>query len=40
MTGRLLVLASGLASLVIYVTGVLMWWRKNRAWQREQARQP
>lgn len=40
MTGRLLVLASGLASLVIYVTGVLMWWRKSRAWQREQARQP
>lgn len=31
MTGRVLVLASGLASLVIYVTGVLMWWRKRQA---------
>lgn len=31
MAGRLLVLAGGLASLVIYVTGVLMWWRKSRA---------
>ncbi|ULA69531.1 MAG: PepSY domain-containing protein [Nitrospira sp.] len=31
MPGRLLVCASGLACPVIYVTGVLMWWRKRRS---------
>lgn len=30
MTGRLLVFLSGLACPVIYVTGLLMWWRKRR----------
>lgn len=31
MTGRLLVFLSGLACPVIYVTGLLMWWRKRKS---------
>ena len=34
MPGRLLVCVSGLACPVIYVTGVLMWWRKRAARRR------
>lgn len=38
LAGRLAVAASGVAPLLLYVTGVRMWWRKRRGRQRRECR--
>lgn len=40
LAGRLIVFASGVAPAVLYVTGVLLWWRRRRPRHREEQREP
>ena len=38
LTGRGIVCVTGFAPLVLYVTGIRMWWLKRRAHQRQRSR--